>query len=237
MIRVLCVILGYVFGLFQTGYIIGKCKEIDVRQYGSKNAGTTNVLRTLGLKYALIVFVGDALKCIIAVVVCKLLLVNEYADIIHLLQLYTCFGVILGHNFPIYMSFRGGKGIAATSGFIISYCFQVDIGWQLLILGLLTFFITFFISHYVSLGSLLIYVFLMAEVIIIGERGYFDFPENINRACLIEYYGILFIMLCIAFIRHRENIKRLIAGNERKTYLFSKPEIDTRKEKFKDMEA
>lgn len=223
--RVLCLALGYVFGLIQSGYIIGKLKGIDVRQYGSKNAGTTNILRTLGLKYAVWVFVIDALKCIVAVLVCKMIFQNLYSDIIKLLQIYTCLGVILGHNYPFYMGFRGGKGIAATGGFVISYCFQLPIGYQLLILGLITFFVTFFIFHYVSLSSLLLYVSILIEVIIIGEAGYLGFPPESNRMYLCEYYLIVFILTVIAFVRHKENIKRLLSKSERKTYLLQKPEI------------
>lgn len=229
MIRLLCVLLGYAFGLVQTGYIVGKIKGIDIREHGSKNAGTTNILRTMGLRYALIVFAFDAFKCIAAVLVCKLLLGNAYPDIVRLLQIYTAAGVILGHNYPFYMNFKGGKGIAATGGFVISFIWQIPNGWILVVLGLITFFGTFFITHYVSLGSLLIYVGLIIEIVIMGSKGLLGFPEAISQRCLAEYYAILVFLAILACIRHKENIKRLVRGCERKTYLTGRPEIDVNK--------
>ena len=111
--RVICLVLGYVFGLFQTGYFIGRMNGIDIRTTGSRNAGTTNVLRTLGTRSGLIVFAGDALKCILAIVIVRLIFGSIYADHLPLLEIYTGAGVVVGHNFPFFMHFRGGKGIAA----------------------------------------------------------------------------------------------------------------------------
>lgn len=231
MIRILCLFLGYVFGIIQTGFIVGKIKGIDVRDYGSKNSGTTNVLRTLGFKYALIVFSGDAFKCIVAVLTCSLLLGNQYPDIIRILQLYTCVGVIIGHNYPFYMGFKGGKGIAATAGFVISLCFQIPCGWQLVVLGLIVFFGTCAISHYVSLSSILLYASIVIEIIIMGERGYLGFDTVTDRPLLTEYYIIMFLLMCLAMWRHKTNIVRLINHTERKTYLFAKPELNISEDK------
>ncbi len=98
--RLLCVCIGYVCGLFQTGYIVGKLKGIDIREHGSGNAGTTNILRTMGAKYAGIVLLGDALKCGLAILITSLLFSRTMPGIEPLLSLYASFGVILGHNFP-----------------------------------------------------------------------------------------------------------------------------------------
>lgn len=225
MARVICLILGYAFGLIQTGYVIGKLKHIDIRDYGSKNAGTTNVLRTLGAKYAAIVLVGDALKCVLAVATAYFLFRNSYPDTVKLLQLYAATGTILGHNFPFYMNFKGGKGIASTAGLVIS------MGWFLTLLGIITFFGTFFITHYVSLGSILVYVGLIIEIIILGETGRLGFPENVPHAILYEYYAIIIFLAILAWYRHKENIKRLLSHTERKTYIFGKPELDVSKDK------
>lgn len=226
MIRLLCLVLGYAFGLIQTGYIVGRIKGIDIRQHGSKNAGTTNILRTMGLKYALMVFLGDVLKCIFAVIVTKLIFQNIYPDKIQLLMLYSATGVILGHNFPFYMNFKGGKGIAATAGLIISFIWQFPIGYQLFLLGWTIFWGTYFITHYVSLGSMLVYVGLIIEVILVGQKGYLGISPDTSQAILNEYYCVIIFLAIMAFSRHKENIKRLIKGEERKTYLKSKPEID-----------
>ena len=102
MIRVLCLIIGYLFGLIQTAYFYGKSKGIDIREHGSGNSGTTNALRVMGTKAGLIVFAGDCLKCIVAVVIVRLVLGKIYPEVIDLLSLYTASGCILGHNFPFY---------------------------------------------------------------------------------------------------------------------------------------
>lgn len=229
MIRVICLLFGYVFGLIQTGYIVGRIKGIDIREHGSKNAGTTNILRTMGLKYALIVLFGDALKCIIAVLVGKAVLINYYPDIIALLLLYIAAGVILGHNFPFYMNFKGGKGIAATAGFIISLIWQFDYGYIIFFISLFIFFGTFFVTHYVSMGSILVYVGLIIEMIVVGNKNLLGFPGIIKSECLTEYYILVILLAALACERHKKNIKNLIAGTERKTYLKARPEIDVDK--------
>ena len=114
--RLAALAIGYVFGLFQTAYIYGRLKGIDIRQYGSGNAGTTNTLRVLGTKAGLIVLAGDILKCILAIVAVRLLFTDSHADGYYLLAMYAALGAILGHNYPFYLGFKGGKGIAATAG-------------------------------------------------------------------------------------------------------------------------
>ncbi|MBR4719227.1 MAG: glycerol-3-phosphate 1-O-acyltransferase PlsY [Lachnospiraceae bacterium] len=228
--RILCLVIGYVFGLIQTGYIVGRANGIDIRDYGSKNAGTTNVLRTMGKKYGVLVLLGDALKCIIAVLLVIYIFGNRYSDIICLLALYTSAGVILGHNFPFYMNFKGGKGIAATLGMALSYCFLIRHGILVTVIGFGMFLVIFFITNYVSLSSIVGYITLLIVIIIFGERGSYHFPTGSNRALLIEYYIVFGILTVMAVYRHKENIKRLLAGTERKTYLKSKPEIEVKKD-------
>lgn len=237
MIRLGCLLFGYLFGLIQTGYIVGKIKGIDIRQHGSKNAGTTNILRTMGLKYAVIVLFGDAFKCIAAVLLAKAVLAAYYPHILSLLLIYTAAGVILGHNFPFYMGFKGGKGIAATAGFIISLIWQFEYGYVIFLLGLVVFFGTFFITHYVSLGSIFVYVGLFIEMVVVGQNGLLGFPEEISKACQIEYYIVVFLLACLAFERHKTNIKNLIKGTERKTYLKGRPEIDVDKKYADDKDV
>ena len=114
---IICLVLGYIFGCFQTGYFYGKLfKGIDVRNYGSGNAGTTNTLRTLGKPAGYIVFLGDALKAVFAVWIVRYLLFPGLGDVTKILETVTALGVVLGHNYPFYMNFKGGKGIAATFG-------------------------------------------------------------------------------------------------------------------------
>ena len=130
----------------------------------------------------------------------------------HLLVLYAAAGVILGHNFPFYLNFRGGKGIAATAGLVLSF------HPVMAVLGIITFFSIFFTTHYVSLGSLAVYAGLMIEMVIFGQMGWFDLSQN----QLIELYILMAFLTALAYWKHRGNIRRLLEGTERKTYLTKK---------------
>jgi len=211
-VRVICLLIGYVFGLFQTAYIYGRLHGIDIRNYGSGNAGTTNTLRVFGTKAGLLVLVGDIMKCILAVVITGVIFGSSHTDMIYLLKMYTAAGAIIGHNFPFYLKFKGGKGIAATAGLILSF------HPYLIPMGIILFFGAFFITHYVSLGSLLVYAGFLIETIILGQMGVF----GMSQPLLNEMYVILALLTVMAFWKHRENIERLLSGTERKTYLTHK---------------
>ena len=200
------------FGLFQTAYIYGRLHGIDIRNYGSGNAGTTNTLRVFGTKAGLLVLFGDIMKCILAVVITGVIFGDSHPDMVYLLKMYTAAGAIIGHNFPFYLKFKGGKGIAATAGLILSF------HPYLIPMGIILFFGAFFITHYVSLGSLLVYAGFMIELIILGQMGIF----GMSQAYLIEMYVIAGFLTVMAYWKHRENIKRLVSGTERKTYLTHK---------------
>ena len=210
--RVICLAIGYGFGLLQTGYLYGKANGIDIRDHGSGNAGTTNALRTLGKKAGLITFLGDALKCVFAVLVIWAIYHNSKADIMPLLKLYTGAGVVLGHNFPFYMNFKGGKGIAASGGLFLSF------DPIIVSLALVTFLAVFLTTNYVSLGSLVIYVGFLVEVVIMGQLGYFQVAQPV----LYEMYVIAALLTGLAFYKHKANIGRLLKGEENKTILFKK---------------
>ncbi len=213
--RLICVVIGYIFGLFQTAFIYGKLKGIDIREHGSGNAGTTNALRVLGKKAGLIVFAGDVLKCVLAVVVCWLLFGKANPEETYLFKLYAATGAILGHNFPFYLNFKGGKGIAATAGLIVSF------HWSFVPVGLLLFFGAFFLTHYVSLGSLLVYAGFMIQMVISGQMGLF----HTNQTVLNEMYLVTAFLMIMAYYKHKDNIVRLVKGQERKTYLTKKSDM------------
>ncbi len=215
--RIICILIGYVLGLFQTAYFYGKAHGIDIRQHGSGNSGTTNALRVLGTKAGLIVFAGDCIKCIIAVCIVRLIFGQVHADSIYLLCIYAATGAILGHNFPFYMGFKGGKGIAATAGLILSF------HPYFIPMGVILFFGTFVVTHYVSLGSLLVYAGFIIEIVICGQAGVF---EGMTQMQLYEMYAIAGFLTVMAYWKHRENIVRLAKGVERKTYLFKKNKVD-----------
>ncbi len=207
MFKILCLLFGYACGLFQTGYIYGRAVNKDIRQYGSGNAGTTNALRVLGKKAGLIVLIGDLLKAIIACTVVRLIADNAGSDITMLYVLYTGLGVVLGHNYPFYLNFKGGKGIAATAGVIIAV-----FDWRIILVCIPLFFIVVAITRYVSVGSLVMVSAFIIEWIIIGQlgTGYF------TGWTLYESYIIIAIFVILAFIRHKSNIVRLIKGEENK---------------------
>ncbi|MEQ3214916.1 glycerol-3-phosphate 1-O-acyltransferase PlsY [Hominifimenecus microfluidus] len=208
MVRVACLLIGYVCGLFQTAYIYGRINGIDIREHGSGNSGTTNALRVLGKKAGLIVFAGDILK-ILAAGFLVTVLFNQgdfFGDRAALYKLYAGLGAVLGHNFPFYLNFKGGKGIAVTSGLIL----MMD--WRITILCLIAFALTVGLTRYVSLGSLVITALFMISWIFLGQTG----RLALTPAHLPESYVLVFLIVAMAYWRHRANIKRLIAGTESK---------------------
>ncbi len=219
MFRIVCLLIGYALGLFQTSYIYGRAHGIDIREHGSGNAGTTNMLRTMGTKAGLITFVGDVLKTMLAVWICVLLFGPTHPELIPLIKCYASAGAILGHNYPFYLKFKGGKGIACTAGFVIS------LDPVMTAIGLFVFFSLFFITHYVSLGSIMVYVTLIIEFIVFGYFHLFLF-KGVPDTAVVECCILAAFLTVMALYKHKENFKRLLKGTEKKTYLKNKkPEI------------
>jgi len=189
MIQKVCAILiGYIFGCFQTAFLIGKLNKINIKKLGSKNAGATNIKRLLGLPAGIFVFIIDILKAIIAFCICVLLFKNK------LLGVYAGVGVILGHDFPFYLKFNGGKGIASCIGLILVFDFRVALCAYIIAI------ISIIISRKISIGSLLL-SFVMPVILF-----FLDYSLEIK---------IIFMCICIlAFIRHRENIIKIFSGRE-----------------------
>lgn len=204
--RGIALLIGYAFGLFQTGYLYGKSQGIDIRKEGSGNAGTTNSLRVLGWKAGLITFWGDLFKAIFAVLLTKFLFQGSYPENVKILELYAGFGAVLGHNFPFYLKFKGGKGIACTSGMILAVC---PIAAPIC---LVLFIASIAITRYVSLGSILVLISYLTQVIVFGQLGYL----HIGAEYLPEFYMISACFTAMGLWRHRENIKRLLSGTENK---------------------
>lgn len=204
--RLVCLAIGYVFGLFQTGYIYGKMHNIDIRQHGSGNAGTTNVLRTLGKKAGIIVFFGDAFKTIFACAAARMIFAG-HPDV-DLFALWAGFGAILGHNFPFYLGFRGGKGIASTAGILAST------DWRMCVVCGVLFFGTVLLTKYVSLGSILLVIAFFIMAVMFGGAG----DYTISAESLPEYYILAGVIMVMAIWRHKANIKRLMNGTENKIW-------------------
>jgi acyl phosphate:glycerol-3-phosphate acyltransferase len=193
---ILCLIFGYLFGCFSTGYFVGKMNKVDIRKYGSGNVGTTNALRTLGAKAGAITLLGDALKAVIPIVLVRLLFFPDY-DHVELLALYTGLGVVFGHNYPVWLKFKGGKGIAATGGAMAAF------DPLIIPIGLPLFILVVAITRYVSLGSLFIAVLFPIWIAI-------RHPGDIHMLI------VALVFMASAFIKHRSNIKRLMNGTENK---------------------
>lgn len=227
--RGVSLLIGYFLGTIQSGYILGERQGLDIRSVGSGNAGTTNMLRTFGLKAGLITLLCDVLKTLAAMLISFYIFRGFCPDIMPLIVVYAGAGSILGHDFPFHMGFRGGKGIAATAGLII--------GLQdpfLFIMGCIVFFGLFLSTHYVSLGSIMVCLAFFIEMVLLGENVIF--PGNkyslMPAAARYELYVVLFLLAALAWFQHRSNIGRLLKGKERRTY-FSKEKNQAEAERFK----
>ena len=209
MIRLPLVLLGYLFGCFQTSFLYGKLQGIDIRDHGSGNAGTTNALRVMGTRAGVIVFIGDMGKMILALLLTGWLASFWGEEYYLLTRLYTALGVVLGHLFPYYMNFRGGKGIASTGGLMLM------LDWRTAVFGFVTFFGLTLLTKYVSLGSI---------VMVIGEEILFivlTVTGKIELGLMPLWEAILIFsaIVAMALIRHSENIGRLLHGTENKLKL------------------
>lgn len=227
----LCLVFGYLFGSIPIAYLYSKAHGVNILEFGSGNPGSTNVGRALGKKHGRNVFILDILKIILPVILIsifffsmyfpKFLIINNinrnsilYISMIKFfysfISIYTGLGGILGHNFPIFLKFNGGKGISCTMGAI--FCFSIPY-------SLLLFIIYKIITKktkYVSLGSLTaLTVFFISSIIM----SYFNlYPYNFNDGV---NYGIVllpgvFVMWLLGILRHKSNIIRLINGTENK---------------------
>ena len=206
--RLLSLALGYCFGLFQTAYIIGKIKGIDLRKEGSGNLGSTNVLRVLGKKAGIICLIGDIMKTILACLVAHTIFVGGplYQRSSLLYMIYAGFGAVLGHDYPFYLHFKGGKGIAAMAGLIII------LDGRIAIVLTIIFFAIVIRTRYVSLGSITVMALFLVMWIIFNQLGLVGLSSDLR----LESYLMVAVAVSLSFIQHRANIGRLINGTENK---------------------
>ena len=204
--RVLALVIGYFCGWFVTRYFFGKSQKVDIRTMGSGNAGTTNTLRNLGWKAGAVTFLGDCFKCVLAICLVRVLFRKDGADMLKLLELYAGFGAILGHNFPFYLKFKGGKGIACTAGLLVAFCpFEIPVCLALFVLAVA-------ITRYVSVGSILVVLSFLLQTVIFGQMGWF----HVSEGYLPELYILSAVITGMAIWRHKSNIGRLMHGTENK---------------------
>jgi len=183
-------VFSYLLGSISFGALVARLKGVDLRSVGSGNIGATNVLRTMGKVPALITLLGDLLKGSASVALARLLGVGE------LYEGLSGLASVVGHNYPVFLGFRGGKGVATSIGVVLIYMPLAGILTIALWLG------TAIITRYSSLGALVAFGCLPLSAYLIG-----------GSKTKIALSVIITIML---FFRHRENIKRLIDGTESK---------------------
>ena len=198
LVFIIIAIAGYLFGSISFALIVGKLMyNTDVREKGSKSAGATNVLRTLGKKAAIIVTIGDISKGIIAYLVGSY--IGGFAGNNELGALIGGFSAILGHNYPIYFNFKGGKGVLTSLALVLM------LNWKASVIALAVFVILLLIFRYVSLASL---VATFTNVVLLCIFMW-DKPVYCITAILAG---------ALIFIKHKSNIKRLISGTESKIF-------------------
>lgn len=199
MFRLGALLIGYLFGNIQSSILVGRMCGIDIRQHGSGNAGTTNTIRVLGKKWGALVLIIDMLKAVLAIYLSDWILGRNHPNIMILIALYSGFGAILGHTYPVFFGFKGGKGIATAAGTL------VGINYWLFIVAAIVFLICFKITHIVSISSLAM-MLTLPVLISVMYAG--------TGAVGIEAIIVAFVITGFTFMTHRANIKRIINGEE-----------------------
>ncbi len=208
---ILLLIIAYLLGSIPNAVWIGKkYYGVDVREHGSKNAGSTNVLRVLGRRAALPVFALDVFKGFVAVTLFRLLayLPQTNITLIDSLSIVAVFVVVLGHIFPVFAGFKGGKGVATLVGAVIG------INPPIVLLCLGVWFVMFVFSHYVSLSSMIAGACLPIFTLISPTAR-----ES------IPFVVFTFVIAILLIWTHRKNIERLKAGTESKIYILKKKNV------------
>ena len=214
----LIVVVSYLLGTIPTGLLISKSQGIDIREHGSKNIGATNVWRTMGKKWGLLAFLGDTFKGWLAVTIgvalaahfgATIQLPHGHTEIKHLPPDYAgiaaALGCIMGHNFPIWLGFKGGKGVATSLGVIIGMMPLASI------IIFAVWGIVLKLSRYVSLASIVAALSLPIAIVALRFFGPAQGWASVHGDGYF-YFGVAAAIM--VFKRHTANIKRLIAGTE-----------------------
>lgn len=203
-VPILLILASYLLGSIPSALIIGKTfKGVDIREYGSKNMGTTNTLRVLGPKCAIVVFLLDAFKASIIILLFKIGLLDYQADwmVIEIHPLIYGIVAIIGHAFPIFADFKGGKGVACSAGIALIYCPGI------FFISISVFLIVLLISKYVSLSSILgLFTAFVCSF----------FRTNNGKIDWIFVVCVFIVFMLIVFF-HRKNILKLFKKQESKT--------------------
>ena len=185
----LCLVIGYLLGSFSTGILVANKEGHDIRAEGSHNTGASNALRILGLKGGALTFLGDFLKAALAVIA-GLLIGGTYCGMLGGL------GAVLGHNWPLFFGFKGGKGIACSTAVLL-----ILFPWQGAVAAIACLLVIYF-TRYISVGSLtMLSVFFL---LMLFSMGFWP------------YGAWAFLLLALGVYRHRSNLQRLRDGTENK---------------------
>ncbi len=200
------IIISYLIGGIPFGYLIAVAKGIDIRTEGSGNIGATNVGRVLGKMYGLIIFILDLLKGFLVVLLVPAAVssaVNIPTTTGNLLVVLCGFCAVLGHAFPVYLKFKGGKAVATSFGVFI-WLVPISIG-----IAFGVWLLTVIVIRYVSLGSMIGSMALVVAVVVVVDS---PFGDNVYLTAMSVAVAILIIA------RHTSNIQRIIAGTEKKVF-------------------
>jgi glycerol-3-phosphate acyltransferase PlsY len=184
---VLLSILAFLMGSLPAGLIVAKIKGVDLKKAGSGNIGATNVLRTTGKGPALLTLIGDSVKGVLAVLIARYFGAGIFFE--GIVGLFA----VLGHNFSLFLKFRGGKGVATSLGVLTIYSPQTGL------FAIIIWLMTVLITRYSSLGALVSFGLLPLGALILDSR---------------EKVPVIFIMTVLIFIRHKDNISRIVKGTE-----------------------
>lgn len=219
--RFIAIIIGYAFGLIQTGYFIGKLYKIDIREHGSGSSGATNMTRTLGKWPGVVTLIVDVIKPMGAYLLTALIFSGvDDVELYKILCLYAAIATVIGHIYPFYLGFKGGKGVATTGGMAIIFAAGIPScasAWPAVIIALSVFILIVAVTKYVSLGSVCAAITLILMHLILGQSGKLTFETG--SIVLYEWYALLFIIVLVIVAKHGSNIKRLINGTENKLNL------------------
>ena len=206
---IIMAVIAYAIGSISFSVIFSKkFGGFDVRQKGSGNAGSTNVLRTVGKKAAILTLICDILKGVVAILIALLIgIIVKDVDKKALLVQIAAIAVVIGHTFPIFFGFKGGKGVATSLGILLM------INWQIGLICLVFALLIMILTRMVSAGSVLAAILFPVLTLFIGKE-YFIVPGN--------YLIFSIIMALIVMFNHRSNIKRILNGTENKISLKKK---------------